>query len=337
MSAHLPGGIYVGTAGTAGARVGAAPRLWAHARAQPQAPGGGRRALRSAGHPQSRWLPDGGGQVAGRWAGGRARRHEQCTRHALTGCPAAPECHSASPGTGGPAPRRSLRREGAGVSSGGPSAGGARAQQGQARARLRACGPARTPGGTAQPPHSLGHTGPKSSCPLGLCPHLGPLPISWSALALPRPTAGLWGKHLPSPTRRSQHQLPTGPTSAGAGLVAWTLTPGPSLSDQRAASPAGLRQALAVSLPGGLVQTSPAGGWGRGEGWSLGGGAEGSRWGRSRGRSSTSVGQPRHTALLPPHPRPKTPEPGPQGSVVGVREAAGTGTTEARRPRPAPQ
>lgn len=221
VSAHLPGGIYVGTAGTAGARVGAAPRLWAHARAQPQAPGGGRRALRSAGHPQSRWLPDGGGQVAGRWAGGRARRHEQCTRHALTGCPAAPECHSASPGTGGPAPRRSLRREGAGVSSGGPSAGGARAQQGQARARLRACGPARTPGGTAQPPHSLGHTGPKSSCPPRALPPPGSPP------------------HLLVSTR-------TAPTDRGA------LGKTPALTHEAQSTPVAHGSHVRRSWPGGL-------------------------------------------------------------------------------------
>lgn len=32
--------------------------------------------------------------------------------HTLTGCPAAPACHPASPGTGGSAPRRSLREKG---------------------------------------------------------------------------------------------------------------------------------------------------------------------------------------------------------------------------------
>ena len=37
--------------------------------------------------------------------------HTRTTR-TLTGCPAAPACHLASPGTGGSAPRRSLPREG---------------------------------------------------------------------------------------------------------------------------------------------------------------------------------------------------------------------------------
>lgn len=46
------------------------------------------------------------------WLAGWCRdghTHVPCT---LTGCPAAPVCHLASPGTGGSAPRRSLPREG---------------------------------------------------------------------------------------------------------------------------------------------------------------------------------------------------------------------------------
>lgn len=47
-----------------------------------------------------------------KWVQGtRVHTHGHAHDHTLTGSPSAPECHSACPGTGGSAPRRSLPRE----------------------------------------------------------------------------------------------------------------------------------------------------------------------------------------------------------------------------------
>lgn len=165
-------------------------------------------------------------------------------RRTLTGCPAAPECHSMSPGTGGPAPRRSLQREGDGVRSSSPStqqcpdSGCVLAHsRGGPGAHLHGCAPARTPGVAQHGPtlgQSHGAQGLLDRGPVGLAPHLGGplllsqcLPSSWSAFSLPQPTSRLWGRHPPSPTRPGRRPSPTHPRSPGAGLVDCDALPGP--------------------------------------------------------------------------------------------------------------
>ena len=132
-------------------------------------------------HPAEGLLCGEGGVLGG----ARHTRAHPRALHTLTGCPAAPACHLASPGTGGSAPKRSLREKGPGSRAarappGGPHSGepptlplpgdvGAKARSDPAPAG------ARMPRPQARHPHSISYT-PAGPRPAFSPDSLGPGP-----------------------------------------------------------------------------------------------------------------------------------------------------------------